>query len=149
MHCVVFRLAGECYGVPVSHVLEVLEAPRVSAFPQAPDFVEGVVTVRGHSIVVVDLRRRLGLGGGSLDPASHMIISKVDGLVIGLLVDLVDDVLNVGDKGTDSVEDITGHFVEGKSVKGVAHYEGRDIILLDLAEALGHEERDALRSLGR
>ena len=149
MHCVVFRLAGEYYGISVNHVLEVVEAPTVSVFPQAPDFVEGVVTVRGHSIVVVDLRRRLGFEKGNSEQTLHMIIARVEGLVVGLLVDSVDDVLELGEGGTDSVEDIAGHFVEGKLVKGVAHYNGRDIMLLNLDETLGHEERDALWSLGR
>ena len=148
MNCVVFKLAGECFGVSVSHILEVIEAPAVNVFPRAPDFVEGVVTVRGHSIVVVDLRTRLGLGGDELVEASHMMISRVEGMVVGLLVDSVDDVLEIGEKRTDSVAEIAGSLIEGKLITGVAHYEGQDIILLDLTETLGNEECDALRLLG-
>jgi len=147
MHCIIFRLAGEYFGVDVDHVLEVLKVPKMNAFPKAPSFVEGVVTVRGHSIIAVDLRMRLELGGEDLGAASHMMVSRVEGLVVGLLVDGVDDVLEIGERKVDSVANISGSLIDGKLINGVAHYEGRNIMLLNLTEILGHEERDTLRSL--
>lgn len=98
---VVFRLAGAEYGLPVSAVREVLRRPdSITPLPNAPDFVAGVLTLRGEVLPLIDQRRLLNLPAASASPSAGLERGRVvvvgrDGLLVGLLVDGLSGLLTV------------------------------------------------------
>jgi purine-binding chemotaxis protein CheW len=141
---VVFDLAGENYGIDISHVQEIIRRPAITTVPRAPEYVEGVVNLRGRVIPVISLRGRFGLAGAEADRASRIIVLEVSGNTIGAAVDAVTEVLRVP---ASTVEPpgatLTGP--EAAHLRGIAKLEERLIILLRLDRIVEMDEaRDAV-----
>ena len=128
---VVFELAGENYGIDISHVQEIIRRPAITTVPRAPEYVEGVVNLRGRVIPVISLRKRFGLSEAEADRASRIIVLEVSGNTVGAAVDAVTEVLRVP---TSAVEPpgatLTGP--ETAHLRGIAKLEERLVILLSL-----------------
>ena len=98
---VVFDLAAESYGVDIGTVREIIRVQEITHVPNAPDFVEGVINLRGKVIPVVDLRKRFGLEVGEQTAESRIVVVDIAGEDIGVMVDAVAEVLRISG---DSVE---------------------------------------------
>src|SRR3990167_9702858 len=83
---VTFRLADEAYGVNVMQVQEVLRVPEIAPVPGAPDYVLGIVNLRGTVVTVIDTRKRFGLAPKGADDATRIVIVEAHGEVVGILV---------------------------------------------------------------
>ena len=132
---VVFVLANEHYGVDVSVVLEIIRMVDVTPMPAAPDFVKGMINLRGRVIPVVDLRERFGFPAGAPDKDSRILVVEVAGEDIGIIVDAVSEVIRIP---ADSIEPAAFAAAGDRAtfVEGIANTDGKLIILLDLAAAL-------------
>jgi purine-binding chemotaxis protein CheW len=145
-HLTTFFLGGEEYGVDVRLVQEIIRVSTITQVPRAPDFVKGVINLRGRIIPVVDLKRKLNLG--VVDEAARqarIVVVKVRDRLIGLLVDGASQVLKVPvaliDVAPEEVVEIDTNYI-----RGVAKLEKRLIILMDLSKVLAlelKEEADA------
>ena len=136
LHLIAFQLGREEYGVAVSSVREVSRVSDITRVPQAPEHIRGVMNLRGRILPVLELRTRLGhpplLEPG---PKARVVLAEVHGRVIGLLVDAVAQVLKVpSDRVVPPPDDARA--AEADYVTGVAEYDGRLIILLDLERML-------------
>ena len=134
LHLIAFQLGREEYGV--SSVREVSRVSDITRVPQAPEHIRGVMNLRGRILPVLELRTRLGhpplLEPG---PKARVVLAEVHGRVIGLLVDAVAQVLKVpSDRVVPPPDDARA--AEADYVTGVAEYDGRLIILLDLERML-------------
>lgn len=138
-HLVVFDLAGETYGVPISAVNEIGEMRRVTAVPGAPGFIEGIINLRGAVIPVIDLRKQFGLQCAGLGKNSRIIVIEVQGHTLGAIVDQVTEVLRV--KPTE-IEPPSPIIIGPGSrfIEGVAKVGDRLIIVVDLTKLLSAEE---------
>jgi purine-binding chemotaxis protein CheW len=141
-HLATFFLSEEEYGVDVRLVQEIIRVAEITPIPRAPEFVKGVINLRGRIIPVVDLKRKLGLGG--VDNASRqarIVVVKVKDRLIGLLVDGASQVLRVP---LSTIEAAPGEIVEidMSYIRGVAKLTDRLIILVDLANILSQELRE-------
>lgn len=98
-----FSLGPHHCGLPIAEVREVLRIVAVTPLPEAPDFVEGVIDVRGRVIPVLDMRKRLGLEPGPHDSATRIVITSLRGHPAGLIVDEVSEVSEIeeADMGID------------------------------------------------
>lgn len=98
-----FRLAEEIFGLPISVVREVLDYPAITRIPRMPQFLRGVINLRGAVVPVVDLRVRFDLPAAERTARTCVIIAEVaaqDGTaVVGLIADAVEEVLSLGDDG--------------------------------------------------
>jgi len=131
---VVFHLGDEEYGVPVTLVQEIIRHTAPRPVPGGAPHVEGVINLRGRIIPVVDLRARFGVGGAR--PAgAKTVVTTVDGVTIGLVVDEVREVLTLGD---DVCEPTPAGTDSGGHVETVAKLDGRLVVVLDLVRLL-HE----------
>ena len=141
---VVFALGDERYGLEISTVYEIIRQQPITAVPQAPASVEGVINLRGRIIPVVDLRARFGLPEApTVAASSRVVVCDANGLRVGLIVDGVSEVLMVP---ADAVEP-TPEIAVGASteyVRGVAKLDDQMIILLDLAHLFTTSETGAL-----
>ena len=142
---VVFQLARETYGVEIGWVREIIAWQAITRLPGAPDFVEGVINLRGHVIPVVDLRKRFGLAA-EVDPRrTRIVVVEVAPYTLGLVVDAVSEVLRVPEASIESAASVLSG-VDVAYILGVAKLEGRLIILLNLPKLLQPGE---MRSLER
>jgi purine-binding chemotaxis protein CheW len=140
---VVFALGNERYGLEISAVYEIIRPQQVTAVPQSPASVEGVINLRGRIIPVVDLRARFGLPGAVAAPSSRVVVCDANGLRVGLKVDGVSEVLMVPEDAVEPTPDIAvGSDTE--YVRGVAKLAAQMVILLDLARLFAASEVGAL-----
>ncbi len=141
-HLATFFLSGEEYGVDVRLVQEIIRVSEITQVPRAPDFIKGVINLRGRIIPVVDLKRKLGLGEVSESArTSRIVVVKVKERLVGLLVDGASQVLKVP---VASIEAAPEEVVEidANYLRGVAKLEDRLIILMDLPKVLALELRE-------
>ena len=137
-HLATFFLAGEEYGVEVRQVQEIRRVTEITSVPRAPEFMRGVINLRGRILPVLDLRRRLGLGEVANDRAARIVVVRIKERLLGLLVDGASQVLKVK---VSQVEPPPEEVLQqgGDYIRGVAKLDDRLIILVDLERLLAHE----------
>src|SRR6266545_7011909 len=143
LHLVGFRIGEETFGVPIALVHEIVRVPEITAVPEAPDCVEGVINLRGKIISVVDLRKRFGEKVICPSKKNRILVAEVGDKRVGLIVDSASEVLKIA---PDQVETPPNVFEDGELnyVTGVGKLKGRLIILIDLNKVL---QRGVLRPL--
>jgi purine-binding chemotaxis protein CheW len=137
-HLATFFLAEEEYGVDVRLVQEIIRVTEITQVPRAPEFIRGVINLRGRIIPVIDLKRKLALGVVELQRQTRIVVAKLDERAIGLLVDGASQVLRVPVSCIDQAPEEIGES-NASYIRGVAKLEARLIILLDLQAALAFE----------
>jgi purine-binding chemotaxis protein CheW len=144
LHIVGFRIGREAFGVPISLVHEIVRVPEITSVPDSPDFVQGVINLRGKIVSVVDLRRRFGEKDIKSTKKNRILVTEVGGKLVGLIVDSASEVLKIPE---DDIELPPNVFEEGEHnyVNGVGKLHGRLIILVDLNKIL---QKGELRRLG-
>lgn len=141
-HLATFVLDKEEYGVDVRQVQEIRRVGEITSVPRAPEFVRGVINLRGRILPVLDLKRKLGLGEVEIQRAARIVVVRVEDRVLGLLVDGASQVLKVP---LSRIEPPPDEVVErgGDYIRAVAKLEDRLIILIELGRVLTHELREA------
>ena len=138
-----FTLADEEYGIGILKVREIIGMMPVTSVPQTPDFVKGVINLRGKVIPVIDLRLRFGMDPSDYTERTCIIVVEIQGeagnILIGSVVDTVSEVLNI--KGED-IEDTPafGTKLDTDYILGMAKVEGGVKILLNIDQVLNAEE---------
>lgn len=136
---VTYHLDNEVYGVNVMQVQEVLRVTEIAPVPGAPDYVLGIINLRGNVVTVIDTRKRFGLSSKEPNDLSRIIVVEVDENVIGMLVDSVAEVVylhqsEIGPTPTVS-SDENSYFIQGVSNRGETL-----LILVDVDRFLNKEE---------
>jgi purine-binding chemotaxis protein CheW len=140
-HLATFFLDKEEYGVDVRLVQEIRRVTEITQVPRAPEFIKGVINLRGRIIPVIDLKRKLGLGEVAATKLARIVVVTLRGRLLGLLVDGASQVLKVP---VSLVEPAPEEVMQkgGDYLRGVAKLEKRLIILVDLETALAGELRE-------
>jgi purine-binding chemotaxis protein CheW len=144
LHIVGFRVGRETFGVPIGLVHEIVRVPEITAVPDSPGYVEGVINLRGKIVSVVDLRKRFGEQEISPHKKNRILVTEVEGKMVGLIVDAASEVLKIPDSEIELPPSV---FEEGELnyVTGVGKLQGRLVILIDLSKIL---QKGELRRLG-
>ena len=142
-----FTLAEEEYGIGILKIKEIIGMLPITSVPQTPDFVKGVINLRGKVIPVMDLRLRFGMPSIDYSERTCIIVVEIDGnsgtILIGIVVDAVSEVLNI--KGDDIEKTPTfGAKLNTDYILGMAKMEGGVKILLDIDRVLGSDELSLL-----
>ena len=140
---VVFELANEVYGINIGTVREIIRMQTVTYVPDSPDFVEGVINLRGRVIPVVDLRKRFSLPVTEATNESRVLVVDISGDDIGVIVDAVTEVQRISE---DSIEPTTTLVTTENSyyIEGIAKVDDQLLILLDLDRALDSTDVQAV-----
>jgi purine-binding chemotaxis protein CheW len=139
LHIVGFRIGRETYGVPITSLHEIVRVPEVTVVPDAPTYVEGVINLRGKIVSVIDLRKRFGEKEVSSGRRNRILVVEHNGRLCGLIVDAASEVLKISSSDVEPAGTIFQE--EGLNcVTGLAKYNGRLIVLLDMAKLLGQNE---------
>lgn len=138
-----FRIGRETFGLPISIVREIIRVPEITAVPDAPDYVEGVINLRGRIIPVVDLRKRFGEKLLEADKKNRVVVVELERRAIGLIVNSASEVLRIPPSEIEHPSDV---FPEGELnfITGVGKLNGRLVILLDLNRMLQRGELSRL-----
>ncbi len=144
LHIVGFRVGRETFGVPIGLVHEIVRVPEITAVPDSPGYVEGVINLRGKIVSVVDLRKRFGEKEIAPHKKNRILVTEVEGKMVGLIVDAASEVLKIPDSEIELPPSV---FEEGELnyVTGVGKLQGRLVILIDLSKIL---QKGELRRLG-
>ena len=129
-----FRVGRETYGVPITAVHEIVRVPEITAVPDTPDYLEGVINLRGKIVSIVDLRKRFG-ETAQANRKNRILVAEVAGKLVGLVVDSASEVLRLA---RAQIEAPPALVQEGRlnCVTGVGKLQGRLVILIDLARLL-------------
>ena len=145
LQLVVFRLAREEYGLPITKVQEINRLVPITKLPQTPAFMEGIINLRGRIIPVIDLRKRFQLEISSYNDDSRIIIVEVDGQTVGIIVDSVTEVVRLA---AISVEPPPPTFIlDARYIQGVGKLDDRLLILLEIDRILTSQETITLKQL--
>ncbi|WP_129596975.1 chemotaxis protein CheW [Anaerophilus nitritogenes] len=136
---VLFKLNDEYYGIDILNVQTIEKVMDITRVPYAPDFVEGVINLRGEVVPVIHLRKRFSLPHGEINEESRIIIVTIDEMIIGLLVDSSSEVLHLDVSDIDDVPNMSDN-LKNDYVKGIGKNQERIIILLDLSKILDKGE---------
>ena len=145
LHIVGFRVGRETFGVPIELVHEIVRVPEITSVPDSPDYIEGVINLRGKIVSIVDLRKRFGEREiVNNDRKNRILVAEIDGKMVGLIVDAASEVLKLP---SSEVEPAPNVFSDDdlNYVTGVGKLGGRLIILIDLSKIL---QKGELRRIG-
>jgi len=134
-----FRIGTETFGVRIGSVREIVRVPEITAVPNAPESIEGVINLRGKIIPVMDLRKRFGSPNVQSDKKNRILVVELEKRLLGLIVNSASEVIKIP---PSEIEPPGNVFAEGESnyVTGVGKLNGRLIILLDIEKLLHRPE---------
>ncbi|MGH9538754.1 MAG: chemotaxis protein CheW [Terriglobales bacterium] len=134
-HIVGFQVGRETYGVPITSLHEIVRVPEITAVPDAPEYMEGVINLRGKIVSVLDLRKRFGEPKKTLNRRNRILVVEHRGRLSGLIVDSASEVIKIP---AADVEPSPTALQDGglNCVTGLGKYKGRLIVLLDMAKLL-------------
>lgn len=134
----VFRISDEVFGIPIERVVEIIKLQKVFTVPGLPDFLSGVMNVRGLVIPLIDLRKRFGTGPSG--KKERIIVVRFEQEKLGFLVDEVKDILSVSAQEMTKPPSIFKGF-KTEYIMGLGRKDGNIIIILNIDNLLTSEER--------
>lgn len=140
---VTFKLGDEKYGINVMQVQEVIRLTEIAPVPGAPDYVMGIVNLRGNVVTVIDTRKRFGLFGKEPDDSTRIVIVEVDKQVIGILVDSVAEVMNISTADIETSPNLGEDNESSKYIQGVFSEGDEILILIDINKLLSEQELES------
>lgn len=139
LHLVTFHLETEEFGVDIGRVQEIIRVGQITVVPNAPEFIRGVINLRGKIIPVLDLRKRLALPETPFDKNSRIIVVEAGPKVLGLLVDRVSQVIRMPAASVDAPPD---EIEESRAfVRGIGKIDSRLIMIMELDRVLTKDVR--------
>lgn len=141
-----FRIAGDEYGVEIRCVIEVIGMQKITHVPDLPDFVRGVINLRGQVIPITDVRMRFGLEIRDYDDRTCIVVVNVNNTFVGLVVDTVSDVLDIPEENIEPPPKVSrksgSHYIQGIGKKD------EDVkIILDVQKLLYDEDMNRLSAV--
>jgi purine-binding chemotaxis protein CheW len=143
LQLVTFSIGDEEFGVDILKVQEIIRTMDITKVPRAPEFVEGVINLRGKVIPIIDLRKRFGITAREHDKHTRIIVIEINSMIVGFVVDSVSEVLRIP-AGTVEPPPPVVSGLESEYISGVGKLEDRLLILLDLNRLLSGEEKKEL-----
>ncbi|MCF8037954.1 MAG: chemotaxis protein CheW [Desulfohalobiaceae bacterium] len=146
-----FRLGEEDYGLEILKVQEIIGMQEITGIPRTPDFVKGVINLRGKVIPVVDLRLKFGMDEAEVSRKTCIIVVQIaqeaGKVIMGIVVDEVSEVLEIGGKEIEPAPAF-GTQLDTNFILGMAKTDNAVKILLDLDRVLTRTEMEAMSKVG-
>ena len=143
LELVSFKICNEEFGVDISNVKEIIKMIQITKVPNSPDFVEGVINLRGKVIPVIDLRSRLHMEKRKQDKDTRIIVVELNNSIVGFIVDAVSEVLRIPASITEAPPEMVTGF-NSDFIQAVGKLEDRLLILIDLSKVLTTKENEEL-----
>lgn len=133
---VVFKLGREEYGVSILQVQEIKRMTDITRVPHTPDYIKGVINLRGSVLPVLDIKKRLSLPSQEYTDNTRIIILKIEDIVIGIIVDAVSEVMAISHENIEEPHVAVGG-ISANYLSGVGKLENRLLILLNMEAIIG------------
>lgn len=146
LQLVTFSIGEEEFGVNILKVQEINRTMEITKVPRAPDFVEGVINLRGKVIPIIDLRSRFGLASKPEDKDTRIIVIEINSVIVGFVVDAVSEVLRIPASTVEPPPPVVAG-VESDYISAVGKLKDRLLIMLDLDKILTTEDIDMLSAM--
>jgi purine-binding chemotaxis protein CheW len=146
LQVVSFALGSEEYGVDIAQVQEINRMVTVTHVPQAAQFMEGVINLRGRLIPIIDLRTRFGMERAERTKNTRIVVTEIGSKRLGMVVDSVSEVLRIPVEQIEDAPDLVAG-VDSEYIRGVGKLDDRLIILLDLGRVISADETSELQKL--
>lgn len=146
LQLVTFSIGEEEFGVNILKVQEIIRTMEITKVPRAPQFVEGVINLRGKVIPIIDLRSRFGLASIPVDKDTRIIVIEINNIIVGFVVDAVSEVLRIPATTVEAPPPVVAG-VDSDYISGVGKLKDRLLIMLDLDKLLSTEDIDMLSAL--
>ncbi|NUN70909.1 MAG: chemotaxis protein CheW [Bacteroidetes bacterium] len=146
LQLVSFNIGEEEFGVDILKVQEINRMVEVTRVPNAPEYVDGVINLRGKVIPIIDLRRRFGMARKEKDKNTRIIVVELSGKVLGFVVDAVSEVLRIPQSVTEQPPSIVAG-IDAEYITAIGKLENRLLILLDLDRVLNTDETQLLKKV--
>lgn len=144
---VIFTLAKEEYGLPITKVQEINRLVPITKLPQTPEFMEGIINLRGRIIPVIDLRKRFGIAVTEHTDDTRIIIVEVNGQTVGITVDAVTEVVRLPVKNIESTPPT--FILDSQYIQGVGKLDDRLLIMLEIDKILTSQEAIVLKEMNK
>ena len=135
----IFTIGKEDYGIPISDVLEIIGIQSITELPDIPDYMKGVINLRGKVIPVIDVRLRFGLSERDYDERTCIVVVKIGESTVGLIVDSVAEVQDISDNNIEPPPRINGS-KSRQYIMGLGKVSDEVKILLNINDILQEEE---------
>ncbi|SDC44913.1 purine-binding chemotaxis protein CheW [Pelagirhabdus alkalitolerans] len=143
---IVFQLNGQEYGASIKQIVSIERLQEVVSLPQVSDFIEGITKLRGEVIPVIDLKTRMNLPPSEKTDQSRMLVSLVDDVSVGFIVDDASDVIDI-DESIIEPAPTTIKGVNANFLNGVAKLDDRLLLLIDLSYVLNYDELSEVKQV--
>ena len=138
-----FRLGNEEYGIDILKVQEINRIAEITKIRQSPDFVEGVINLRGNVIPIIDLRKRFHMPEREHDKQTRIVVGEIEGRTVGLIADAVSEVIRLPSNTIEPAPKIISN-AQADYIKGVGKLEDRLLMLLDIELILTGADKEKL-----
>ena len=145
LQLVTFNISQEEFGVDILKVQEIIRTMEITKVPRSPDFVEGVINLRGKVIPIIDLRMRFGMESRPHDSQTRIIVIELSGMIVGFVVDSVSEVLRIPASTVEPPPAVVSG-IESEYISGVGKLDDRLLILIDLDKLLTSGDTSGLVS---
>ena len=146
-HYVTFSLDDEEYGIPIANIREVIQIGRITSVPHSPDFLAGVMDMRGKIISMIDLRRKFNLEDfekqSGARESRRAIVVNINDKPIGLIVDKVNKVVQFGSEIESAPPTVKG--IRASNIIGIGKVDSKFVILLNIEKILTDDEMAAIQ----
>ncbi len=147
LQLVVFSIGSEEFGVEIMNVQEIIRMTSITRIPQAPDYIKGIINLRGRIIVVINLNVVLGMQSKDQDENTRIVVASIGDTVMGFVVDAVSEVIRLPEKSVEPAPPVIADKLGTEYVMGVGKLDNRLLILLNLAKVLGAKELHKVQSI--
>jgi purine-binding chemotaxis protein CheW len=145
MDLVVFVIGKKEYGIEVGQIQEVIMMQKLTPVPEAAEFVEGVISLHGHVVSIVNLRKKLGFESDpKLLKTNRILVTKHQGHFVGIVVDDVSGVLPLGKEQISPADDV---LKEARYLCGVVNTENRLILVIDVEKLFSDTEKTNIKTV--
>lgn len=135
-----FSLGEEVYGIDIRVVIEIIGIQKITVVPEVPDYVRGIINLRGKIIPVVDMRLRFRRDFREYTDRTCIVVIEVNGVLIGLIVDGVSEVLDITENDVVSPPELKAS--QNKYIRGIGKTEGGVVLLLDWMKLFSEDDQD-------
>jgi purine-binding chemotaxis protein CheW len=140
-----FKLGEEEYGIDITRITAIEELPQITAIPDMPNFVKGVINLRGKVIPAVDLRLRFGIEEKDYDDRTCIVIVSLENSTVGLIVDIVSEVHEIGKEDIGPPPAFKNKSGKEQYIAGLAKNGEEVKIILNVHRIIGNEEDNKIK----
>jgi purine-binding chemotaxis protein CheW len=135
------------YGIPISQVHEITRLGNVMKLPGMPDFVDGIMNLRGEIIPIIDFKKRFNLGNTGIKDTTRIVVVSINNQKCGVIVDDVEEIVHISAENIEDAPSIAGG-MKADFILGICKLDERLIIAVDVIKMLNGSEQEEIAALG-